>query len=194
MFPNRNSFYSYRGLVEAASAFSGFANTGDVETRKREAAAALANFSHETSGLIYVTEIARGEYCGDWDGNPATCPCEPGKWYYGRGPIQLSWNGNYCAAGDALGIDLRRNPEQVEQNATIAWKTALWFWMTQSGAGNRPAHSSITQGLGFGETIRTINGALECGGRNPAQVQSRINEYQRFIQILGGNAGSNLGC
>src|SRR5690606_12633828 len=109
---------------------------------------------------------------------------EPGKRYYGRGPIQLSWNGNYCAAGTALGVDLRRYPEQVEQNATIAWRTALWFWMTQSGAGARPAHNSMVNGNGFGDTIRTINGALECNGGNPGQVQSRINEYNRFINIL----------
>ncbi|RYZ17330.1 MAG: chitinase, partial [Sphingobacteriales bacterium] len=194
MFPNRNPFYTYSGLVEAAKSFNTFANAGDVAVRKREAAAALANFSHETGGLVHVTEIARGLYCGDWDNNPGTCPCEPGKSYYGRGPIQLSWNGNYCAAGDALGLDLRRNPDLVEQSATTAWKTALWFWMTQNGAGYRPAHSSIVDGFGFGETIRTINGALECNGGNPAQVQSRINDYRRFIQILGGTEGNNLGC
>lgn len=195
MFPNRNGFYTYSGLVAAAKSFPSFATTGDTATKKREAAAALANFSHETGGLVYVTEIAKGEYCGDWDFNPSTCPCEPGKRYYGRGPIQLSWNGNYCAAGDALGLDLRRYPEQVEQNATTAWKTALWFWMTQQGAGYWPAHTTMTKGYGFGETIRTINGALECDGRNPAQVQSRINEYNRFLNILGTSAGpGNIGC
>lgn len=195
MFPNRNPFYTYQGLVEAAKAFPTFAGTGDLSMKKREAAAALANFAHETSGLVYVTEIAQGEYCGDWDGNPATCPCESGKRYYGRGPIQLSWNGNYCAAGDYLGIDLRRYPEMVEQNATVAWKTALWFWMTQTGAGYWTGHSDIVDGHGFGETIRTINGSLECNGGNPAQVQSRINSFQSFINILGTSAGpGNLGC
>jgi predicted chitinase len=195
MFPGRNSFYTYAGLVAAAKTYPAFAGTGDLANKKREAAAALANFSHETSGLIYVTEIAKGEYCGDWDNNPNTCPCAPGKRYYGRGPIQLSWNGNYCAAGAALGLDLRANPDLVEQNPTVAWQTALWFWMTQAGAGYRPAHDSIVGGFGFGETIRTINGSLECNGGNPAQVQSRINEYQRFLNILGTSAGAgNLGC
>ena len=194
MFPNRNPFYTYAGLVEAAKTYPAFAGTGDLATKKREAAAALANFHHETGGLVHITEIAKGEYCGDWDGNPSTCPCEPGKRYYGRGPIQLSWNGNYCAAGDALGLDLRRYPEQVEQNATTAWKTALWFWMTQSGAGYWPAHTSMANGYGFGETIRTINGALECNGANPGQVQSRVNLYNQFINILGTTPGSNVSC
>lgn len=195
MFPGRNSFYTYAGLVAASKTYPAFAGTGDLAAKKREAAAALANFSHETGGLVYVTEIAKGEYCGDWDGNPATCPCAPGKRYYGRGPIQLSWNGNYCAAGAALGLDLRANPDLVEQNPTVAWQTALWFWMTQAGAGYRPAHDSMVGGFGFGETIRTINGSLECNGGNPAQVQSRINEYQRFLNILGTTAGpGNIGC
>ncbi len=195
MFPNRNPFYTYSGLVAATASYPAFAGTGDLAMKKREAAAALANFSHETGGLVHVTEIAKGEYCGDWDGNPATCPCAPGKRYYGRGPIQLSWNGNYCAAGAALGLDLRANPDLVQQNATVAWQTALWFWMTQPGAGFRPAHSSIVGNFGFGETIRTINGSLECNGGNPAQVQGRINDYQRFLNILGATAGpGNLGC
>ncbi len=194
MFPNRNPFYTYAGLVAATHTYPAFAGTGDMTTKKREAAAALANFSHETGGFVYVTEIAKNEYCGDWDGNPSTCPCEPGKRYYGRGPIQLSWNGNYCAAGAALGMDLRRYPEVVEQNPTVAWQTSLWFWMTQSGAGYWPAHTSMVNNYGFGETIRTINGALECNGGNPAQVQSRINEYQRLINILGTTPGGNLGC
>jgi predicted chitinase len=194
MFPNRNPFYTYSGLVAATASFPGFANTGDVAIRKREAAAALANFSHETGAFVHITEIAQGLYCGDWDNNPSTCPCQPGKSYYGRGPIQLSWNGNYCAAGAALNLDLRANPDLVAQNPTVAWQTALWFWMTQSGAGYRPAHSSITGGYGFGETIRTINGSLECNGGNPGQVQSRINDYRRILQIIGGTEGNNISC
>lgn len=192
MFPNRNPFYTYSGLVAAANTFPAFANTGDLQVKKREAAAALANFSHETGGLVHITEIAQGAYCS---GSATACGvCAPGKSYYGRGPIQLSWNYNYCIAGQALGLDLWANPDQVAQNPTIAWRTAIWFWMTQSGAGYRSAHASITGGYGFGETIRTINGSIECNGNNPAQVQSRIDTYQYFIQMLGGTAGNNLGC
>jgi predicted chitinase len=194
MFPNRNSFYTYSGLVEAGKSYPEFADTGDLTTRKRETAAALANFSHETGGFVYITEIAKNDYCGDWDGDPNTCPCEPNKQYYGRGPIQLSWNGNYCAAGAALGLDLRKYPEMVEQNSTIAWQTSLWFWMTQQGAGYWPAHTSMVNDYGFGETIRTINGALECNGGEPEKVQARIDEYKRLINMLGTTPGDNLSC
>ncbi|WP_229794305.1 glycoside hydrolase family 19 protein [Arenicella chitinivorans] len=192
IFPNRNGFYTYAGLVAAAQTYPAFAGTGDLTTKKREAAAAMANFHHETGGLYYITEIAQGEYCS---GTATPCGvCAGGKRYFGRGPIQLSWNYNYCAAGQALGLNLWANPDQVAQNPTIAWQTALWFWMTQPGAGYRPAHESMVTGAGFGETIRTINGSLECNGGNPGQVQSRINEYNRITGILGVSPGNNLGC
>ncbi|MGW2472747.1 carbohydrate-binding protein, partial [Streptomyces sp. NPDC001665] len=52
MFPNRNSFYTYSGLTAALSAYPGFANTGSDTVKKQEAAAFLANVSHETGGLV----------------------------------------------------------------------------------------------------------------------------------------------
>jgi predicted chitinase/chitodextrinase len=192
MFPSRNSFYTYQGLVTAANFYSAFAGTGTTDTRKREAAAALANFAHETGGLWYITEIAQGLYC---DAGNTQYPCAAGKRYYGRGPIQLSWNFNYGAAGAALGLPLLTNPDLVEQDSATAWKTALWYWMTQNGPGTMTAHNAMVNGAGFGETIRSINGALECNGGNGAQVQSRINNYNNFISILGTTAGpGNLGC
>lgn len=192
MFPSRNAFYTYQGLVTAANFYPAFAGTGTTDTRKREAAAALANFNHETGGLWYITEIAQGLYC---DAGNTQYPCAAGKKYYGRGPIQLSWNFNYGPAGVALGLPLLTNPDLVEQDSATAWKTALWYWMTQNGPGTMTPHNAMVNGAGFGETIRSINGALECNGGNGAQVQSRINAYNNFIGILGTTAGpGNLGC
>ena len=126
--------------------------------------------------------------------SPRSCPCAPGKRYFGRGPIQLSWNYNYCAAGQALGLNLRADPDLIARDATVAWKTGLWFWMTQTGAGFQTAHNAMSTGAGFGETIRTINGSLECNGGNPGQVQSRVNLYNSFTQKLGVSMGNNTGC
>ncbi|MEV6261644.1 glycoside hydrolase family 19 protein [Streptomyces sp. NPDC051784] len=194
MFPNRNSFYTYSGLTAALSAYPGFANTGSDAVKKQEAAAFLANVSHETGGLVYVKEINEANYPHYCDATQSYgCPAGQAA-YYGRGPIQLSWNFNYKAAGDALGIDLLGNPYLVEQNASVAWKTGLWYWNTQSGPGTMTPHNAMVNGAGFGETIRSINGSLECNGGNPAQVQSRIDKYQAFVQILGTTPGSNLSC
>jgi hypothetical protein len=195
MFPNRNPFYTYQGLVTAAAFYPAFAGTGDTAMKRREAAAALANFSHETGGLFYIVEQNTANYPYYCDPNWAEFPCAPGKQYYGRGPIQLSWNFNYGRAGQALGLPLLTNPDLVAQDASVAWKTALWYWMTQTGPGTMTPHNAIVNGYGFGETIRSINGSLECNGGNPAQVQSRINSFNNFISILGTTAGpGNIGC
>ncbi|MBG0829732.1 chitinase [Planomonospora sp. ID67723] len=194
MFPNRNPFYTYSGLTAALSAYPAFAATGSDTVRKQEAAAFLANVSHETGGLVHIVEQNTANYPHYCDaGRPYGCPAGQAA-YYGRGPIQLSWNFNYKAAGDALGIDLLRNPWLVQNDSAVAWKTALWYWNTQTGPGTMTPHNAMVNGHGFGETIRSINGSLECGGRNPAQVQSRINAYQRFVQILGTTPGGNLSC
>lgn len=194
MFPNRNPFYTYSGLTDALSAYPAFANTGGIEVQRREAAAFLANVSHETGGLVHIKEVDESNYphyC-DWD-QPYGCPAGQAA-YYGRGPIQLSWNFNYKDAGDALGIDLLNNPYLVEQDASIAWQTALWYWNTQTGPGTITPHNAIVNGHGFGETIRSINGSIECNGGNPGQVQSRIDIFTQYTQILGTTTGSNLSC
>lgn len=110
------------------------------------------------------------------------------------GPIQLSWNFNYKAAGDALGIDLLNNPDLVQNDSAVAWKTGLWYWNTQTGLGTMTPHNAMVNGAGFGEAIRSINGSIECNGGNPAQVQSRIDKYTGFTQILGTEPGGNLSC
>ncbi|WP_416964300.1 glycoside hydrolase family 19 protein [Streptomyces sp. Agncl-13] len=194
MFPSRNSFYSYSGLTAALSAYPGFANTGSDTTKKQEAAAFLANVSHETGGLVYIVEQNTANYptyC-DWSQSYG-CPAGQAA-YYGRGPIQLSWNFNYKAAGDALGIDLLNNPWLVQNDSAVAWKTALWYWNTQTGPGSMTPHNAMVNGAGFGQTIRSINGSIECDGKNPAQVQSRVDAYQRFTSILGTTPGANLYC
>lgn len=194
MFPNRNPFYTYNGLVAALSAYPAFANTGDDTVKRREAAAFLANVSHETGGLVYIVEQNTANYPHYCDASqPYGCPAGQAA-YYGRGPIQLSWNFNYKAAGDALGINLLANPYLVEQDPAVAMKTALWYWNTQNGPGTMTAHAAMVNGAGFGETIRSINGSLECNGGNPAQVQSRVSKYQSFTQLLGVTPGNNLGC
>jgi hypothetical protein len=194
MFPGRNAFYTYSGLTAALSAYPGFANTGSDTVRRQEAAAFLANVSHETGGLVHIVEQNEANYPHYCDtSQPYGCPAGNDA-YYGRGPIQLSWNFNYKAAGDALGIDLLNNPWQVQNDAAVSWKTAIWYWMTQSGPGTMTGHDAMVGGHGFGHSIRSINGAIECDGGNPGQVQSRVDKYTQFTQLLGVPTGGNLYC
>lgn len=124
------------------------------------------------------------DYC---DENNRQWPCAPNKGYYGRGPLQLSWNYNYGPAGQAIGFDGLNNPEIVARDAVISFKTALWFWMNN-------VHTAIISGQGFGSTIRAINGNLECNGANPGTVAARVNYYTSYCNQLGVNPGPNLRC
>lgn len=189
LFPRRNTFYTYEGLVEAAASYPAFCNEGDLDTRKREAASFLANMARETGQLVYVEQIAKDVYCAA----SKKYPCVTGQQYYGRGPIQISWNYNYGSAGDALGVDLLSDPGLVARDAKVAWQTALWFWMTSKPGGDT-CHSTVVKGLGFGHTIDIINGAVECNGGNPDSVAERSQFYRSYCSLLGVDPGGNLTC
>jgi predicted chitinase len=194
MFPDRKAFYSYGSLVKAMKRFPAFAHTGNLATRKREAAAFLANVSHETGGGKYINEQNKANWSTYCDPSlPYGCPAGQAA-YHGRGPMQLSWNANYKAAGDALGVDLLHHPSKLAGNPALAWKTGLWFWMTQTGAGSMTGHHAMADGKGFGQTIHTINGAVECGGGNPAEVADRVAHYKKFTNVLGVSPGAKLSC
>jgi hypothetical protein len=194
MFPDRDAFFTYDGLVKATEAYPEFAATGGAALRKREAAAFLANVSHETGGLYYVVAQNKATYpifCDETQ--PYGCPAGHDA-YYGRGAIMLSWNFNYKAAGDALGIDLLNNPWLVEQDPAVAWMTALWYWNTQSGPGTMTGHDAMVKGAGFGQTIWSLNGSAECDGGNPAQMQHRVDLYVAFSKVLHVRPGRGLTC
>lgn len=194
MFPDRNSFYTYGGLLEATEAYPAFARTGSRTVRKQEAAAFLANISHETGGLFYVRAQNEETYPIFCDATqPYGCPAGTSA-YYGRGAIMLSWNFNYKAAGDALGLDLLNNPWLVETDPAVAWMTALWYWNTQTGPGTMTGHDAITGGHGFGQTIWSLNGSTECNGGRPDQMQHRVDLYLAFTDIVHTAPGANLTC
>ncbi|KAF3960468.1 hypothetical protein CMV_014824 [Castanea mollissima] len=124
--------------------------------------------------FCYIEEIngASQDYC---DKTNTQYPCNPNKKYFGRGPLQLTWNYNYGAAGTSIKIDLLNSPETVATDVAVSFKTALWFWMTNV----RPV---VSQGLGA--TIRAINGAIECNGGNPSTVQARVQYYTQIVTNL----------
>ncbi|WP_253705695.1 chitinase [Cellulosimicrobium sp. 72-3] len=194
MFPERNPFYTYAGLVAATVAYPAFATSGGDRVARREAAAFLAQVSHETHGLEHVVEVNTANYPHYCDpAQPYGCPAGQDA-YYGRGPLQLSWNFNYRAAGEALGIDLLADPWLVEQDPTVAWQTALWYWNTQPGTASMTCHDAIVGEHGFAETIRSINGPLECEGGNPRQMNNRVRLFRHYVEIVGTTTGDHLTC
>ncbi|XP_039843809.1 chitinase 1-like [Panicum virgatum] len=214
-------FYTYDAFIAAANAFPGFGTTGDLDTQKRELAAFLAQTSHETTGGWpaapdgpYAWGYCFNEEVNGWAG-PDYCqtskrwPCVAGKKYYGRGPIQISWNYNYGQAGEAEAIaaDLLSDPDMVARDAVVSFKTAVWFWMTPQAP--KPSCHDVMTGQwspsandlaagrvpGYGLTTNIINGGLECGFGGPDdRVENRIGFYKRYCDLLGVSYGDNLDC
>ncbi|KZV43108.1 chitinase 5-like [Dorcoceras hygrometricum] len=179
-------FYTRAAFLEALGSYSQFGTVGSTDDSKREIAAFFAHVTHETGRMCYIEEIdgPSKDYC---DESNTQYPCAPNKGYYGRGPIQLSWNFNYGPAGNSIGFDGLNNPEIVATDRVISFKTALWYWMNN-------CHDLITSGQGFGATIRAINGALECDGANPSTVDSRVRYYTQYCDQLQVDPGNNLRC
>ena len=219
--PCQGAFYTYRAFLDATLAFPSFAQQGSTDDRKRELAAFFANVAHETTGgwasapdgpyawgLCWINEGATvdASQLPDYCAASTQYPCQPGKKYFGRGPIQLSYNYNYGLAGTAVGADLLHAPELVATDPLVSWKTALWFWMTAQAPKPSchdvitgqwtPSTADLTAGRqpGFGMTVNIINGGVECNQPTPAQVADRVGFYGRFTQVLGTAAGPNQTC
>ncbi|XP_009587826.1 endochitinase-like [Nicotiana tomentosiformis] len=211
-------FYKYDAFVQVARNFTGFGTTGSITDRKREVAAFLAQTSHATTGgwptapdgpytWGYCFKIQRGN--PDSHCKPSVeWPCAPGKKYYGRGPIQISYNYNYGPCGDAIGENLLRNPDLVAADRVISFKTALWVWMTSTSKPPMPTCHDVILGKwkpstsdtaanrlpGYGVITNILNGGLECGHGFDEKVKDRIGFYLRYCKILGVSPGENLDC
>ncbi|KAL9224734.1 hypothetical protein vseg_000743 [Gypsophila vaccaria] len=179
------SFYSRSSFLEALGFYSEFGNLGSDDRSKQEIAAFFAHLTQETGYFCYIEEFngTSKDYC---DKTNTQWPCDPTKKYYGRGPIQLTWNFNYGPAGQSIGFDGLNAPDTVSQDPVIAFRTAFWFWMNN-------VHLVLVSNQGFGATIRAIS-VNECGGGNPALVGSRVGFYKQYCDQLGVSPGDNLTC
>ena len=120
--------------------------------------------------------------------------------------MQLSWNYNYGAAGQALNYDLLTNPDLVKSDGVVSFSTALWFWMTPQPP--KPSCHDVMSGrwqptsedrnrgrvAGFGMTINIINGGLECGRSTDDRVERRVRFYRQSCGMLGVIADNNVYC
>ncbi|THF97853.1 hypothetical protein TEA_016956 [Camellia sinensis var. sinensis] len=157
------SFFTRSAFLEALVSYPSFGTTGTADDSKREIAAFFAHATHETGFFCNIEEIdgASKNYC---DPSNTQYPCAPNKNYYGRGPLQLSWNYN--------------------SDSVVSFKTALWFWMNN-------VHNVINSG--FGATIRAIN-SIECNGNNPNAVNARVKgPLQLSWNYNYGPAGQSIG-
>lgn len=113
-------------------------------------------------GLYWVEEVG---YSTDSQGKSAAINYvdagsafipEPGRSYYGRGIIQLSWNYNYGAFNNWLYDNgllsdvitsrdiLLKRPDYVATNGKLSILSGIWFWMTPQGA--KPSSHDVIYG------------------------------------------------
>lgn len=202
--------------------FEKFLNRSDDVNNKRELAAFLANISKETTGgwqpigsggsgdlsvwgLHYVHELNTAlTYTQDH----ALYPPNWSKKYYGRGPIQISWNYNYGQFSEFLYNDkmvLIDNPDAIQNDPVLAFKSAIWFWMMPQcpipschmvmhdlwvpGPSDYPAANKMNL-KGFAHTNNIINGALECrsGSSLSQNVIDRSELFKYYMGVMGFSA------
>jgi hypothetical protein len=132
--------------------FEHFVNRLSDLNNKRELAAFLANISKETTGgwqmpvgggsegdyaqfgLYFVHELGytTANSAGTYSQSHPEYPPNHLVGYYGRGPIQLSWNFNYGQFSKFLYNDINvliNNPNLLQEDGKLAFKSAIWFWM-----------------------------------------------------------------
>jgi hypothetical protein len=204
-------FYSYESLVSAADRFPEFLSKGSDEVKRRELAAFLANIAHETIGFRFINEnIPPGIALPYADTTSKRYPPVEDVLYFGRGPIQLSWNYNYGQFSEAwFGSKeiLLQNPALVAEDPVISFASALWFWTTPQfpkpschdimvGKWEPSAEDSAKGRMpGFGVVMNVINGGLECG--NPEgnkNTNNREELFRFFCAYFNVSPGDNIDC
>jgi len=220
----QRDFYDLHTLIVAAGKFPGFLTEGDEKTRKRELAAFLASIAYETGGgwsgapdgycrwgLYFKDErsvnIEERQYI---DSSKVNYPAYPGVSYYGRGPMQISWNYNYGQFSEAWfgnKDSLLRHPVLLSTDALVSFASAIWFWMTPQFpkpschdimVGNwKPNEMDSTKGRlpGFGAVVNVINGGVECGDMTENRsTTTRYRYFEFFCDYFQVSPGDHMQC
>lgn len=131
----------------------------------------LAQLSHESIDLYYFKEL-QGE-------SARYAP------YFGRGPLQITWEDTYAKAGVMTGLDLVGNPEQVATKE-VGFRTSAWafahlheergFTSLMFADGSWAGFDQTTSVVNYGE----VNSLDVCDG-----VENRRNAFARIAPIVG---------
>lgn len=170
-------------LAEALPHYEEAMRAAQINNPKR-AAAWHSQLGHESAGLRYMAEIRRTHPSWNWDRTR----------YRGRGPIQLTWQGNYrrfgqwCAAnGYTDDPELFVNEPELVETFKWGFLAASWYWLH---GGPRPGE--LNAFADAGDILRVswgVNGWREPNMPNgwDDDDNSRLPRYNRAIEL--GEAG-----
>lgn len=151
----------------------------------------LAQVGHESGSLFFTEELADGKA---YEGNKSLGNTQKGDGvkFKGRGLIQITGRSNYKAVGDALKVDLIKNPTllggknintcSIEQlkNAALS---AAWFW-------NSRKLNAIVDTIDISKPIDTGTNLANFilltkkinGGKNG--LNDRLNRYKLGVKYF----------
>ena len=139
-------------------------------------AAFIAQVGHESGQFRYVRELGGEQYLSKYDtgslakrlGNTPEADGD-GQKYCGRGLIQITGGANYLECGEALGLDLIKQPELLEV-PQYACMSAAWFWATKG-------LNTLADAGQFDKITQRINGGQKG-------VADRQALYVRSLKVL----------
>jgi len=145
---------SYEAILDAAAA--------DGVEDPRQLAYILATTRGEVgSAMQPVREVGRGK------GRAYGKPAPNGQTYYGRGFVQLTWQRNYRAMGDLLGIELVSSPD-LALDRQIAAQILV---------------KGMKRGMFTGKALSTYISGDRCDFLNARRIingMDRASEFARF--------------
>ncbi|OMO53572.1 Glycoside hydrolase, family 19, catalytic [Corchorus capsularis] len=191
LFEKRNTpvahavgFWDYHSFITAAALYQphGFGTTGGKLQNMKEVAAFLGHVGSKTScgyGVATGGPLAWG-LCYNKEMSPSKL------------------NYNYGKIGEALKVDLLNHPEHIENNATLAFQTAIFQWMTPLKKGHPSAHDVFVGNWkptkndtlakrvpGFGTTMNVLYGDQVCGQGDSESMNNMISHYLHYLDLMG---------
>lgn len=140
----------------------------------RRAAAWCSQIGHESSGLRYMAEIEKTNPTWTWDRTR----------YLGRGPIQLTWQGNYrrfgewCkAAGYVTDSELFVNRPELVEEPRWGFLAASWYWL--NGGPRRGEINAFADAGDILSVSRCVNGWVPT----PNGMPDRQARYSRALKL-----------
>jgi putative chitinase len=149
-------------IAGVAAGFDNLAPAAGVTTRLR-LCHLLAQAAHETDRFRTLEEYGGPSYFARYDGRRdlGNTQAGDGARYHGRGIFQLTGRANYRRFGEAIGVDLEREPQRAKE-PEISLRVALAYWR-ERGCNAAADSDDVVR------VTRLIN-----GGRNGLAERTRL--------------------